>query len=294
MEDAKKVNGQNDQATTTIEHTLHSDRVLLDTYFKAVDSLRPTAETTLAKRALQNSKMFLGKALQMLGEPNPYPNSRNPDSPVIEKTADTAIAPLQKTWEAKGYDRIACIKHLRRQLEPLVERLWSKAADFPEQNLRTYVYATEAAIYADKGMMWLGMELGRIAESGEGLPQGTVEQKIVPERDTFNNAALSNRLTKPFGYALEALKNGAKIARQGWNGKNMFLFLNKGSIAPNAGELIDGTVEGVNVSHLTIGDNQTVTRLPNINMMSAKGNIVTGWLASQTDMLADDWVVLEN
>ena len=94
-----------------------------------------------------------------------------------------------------------------------------------------------------------------------------------------------------FGEAIEALKQGKKAAREGWNGKGMFVFLNKGSkeTPVNEGELVDG----IKLDLFTQGDVGTATRLPNINMMSASGSIVTGWLASQTDLLAEDWVVLD-
>lgn len=93
-----------------------------------------------------------------------------------------------------------------------------------------------------------------------------------------------------FGDALEALKKGYRIARKGWNGKGMFLYLNKGSVAtmPQDGS----TIEGIDSDLFELGDTGTVTRLPNINMRTASGSTVTGWLASQTDMLAEDWEMI--
>lgn len=96
-----------------------------------------------------------------------------------------------------------------------------------------------------------------------------------------------------FGHALDRLKKGDTVARSGWNGKNMFLFLNRGSHdamppAMERGPLIDG----VDPSLFEKGDTGTVTRLPNINMRAASGATVTGWLASQTDLLAEDWTIV--
>jgi len=97
-----------------------------------------------------------------------------------------------------------------------------------------------------------------------------------------------------FGQAVEALKAGQKIARSGWNGNNMFLFLNKGSVdIPDGKEFGDGYIEGIRAHLFNRGDKGTATRLPNINLKTAKGSIVTGWLASQTDILAEDWEVAE-
>jgi hypothetical protein len=95
-----------------------------------------------------------------------------------------------------------------------------------------------------------------------------------------------------FGEALEALKRGYRIARSGWNGKGMWVFLNKGS-APVFPQR-ETTIEGISDHLFDLGDEDTVTRLPNINMRTASGSTVTGWLASQTDMLAEDWEILTN
>ena len=96
-----------------------------------------------------------------------------------------------------------------------------------------------------------------------------------------------------FGQALEALKDGATIARQGWNGKGMFLFLNSGSIDPVGRPALEGEgIEGIREDLFDDGGEGTVTRLPNINMRTASGSTVTGWLASQTDMLAEDWTIV--
>lgn len=95
-----------------------------------------------------------------------------------------------------------------------------------------------------------------------------------------------------FGDAMHMLKTGAapRVAREGWNGKGMFIYLNEGSVDRRnpTGTHIDGVSEHLFHS----GDRGTGTRLPNINMRSASGATVTGWLASQADMLADDWTVV--
>lgn len=98
--------------------------------------------------------------------------------------------------------------------------------------------------------------------------------------------------TLNFGQALEALKQGHRIARAGWNGKGMFVSLNKGSsecLSPGRTE----TIEGVSETLFELGSTGTVTRLPNLNMRAASGSTVTGWLASQTDLLAEDWIDLD-
>ncbi len=86
-----------------------------------------------------------------------------------------------------------------------------------------------------------------------------------------------------FGLALEALKRGKKVARKGWNGKNMFLFLTPGSqITVSAGRPLAAAFSA----------GSTVDYQPHVDMKTAQGSIVP-WLCSQTDMLAEDWTIVE-
>ncbi|MDM5270525.1 DUF2829 domain-containing protein [Bacillus wiedmannii] len=83
-----------------------------------------------------------------------------------------------------------------------------------------------------------------------------------------------------FGSALELLKQGERVAREGWNGKDMFLYLIKGN------ELSKGLKHGYGEY---VGEPSFVDT---IAMKTAQNTIVVGWLASQSDMLANDWVEL--
>ena len=91
-----------------------------------------------------------------------------------------------------------------------------------------------------------------------------------------------------FGAALFALKQGKRVARSGWNGKNMFIYLVKGSTIPAS--LLRNEAE----RHIGAGlePNAPVEIGGHIDMKAADGSIVVGWLASQTDMLAEDWEIL--
>jgi hypothetical protein len=95
-----------------------------------------------------------------------------------------------------------------------------------------------------------------------------------------------------FGLALEALKQGKKVTRAGWNGKNMWLSLS-------------GPLEGrvIGADQFWSENNQQWARqfggamvLPCITMktVNASGReaILMGWLASQTDMLSNDWSIV--
>lgn len=93
--------------------------------------------------------------------------------------------------------------------------------------------------------------------------------------------------TLTFGQAIEALKLGKKVARKGWNGKGMWLILVPGSenIKPVAG-----------TPYSKAGLTAEIQILPHIDMYtvdsSGRRAMLPGWLASQTDMLSEDWVIV--
>jgi hypothetical protein len=95
--------------------------------------------------------------------------------------------------------------------------------------------------------------------------------------------------SQTFGAALEALKQGKRVAREGWNGKNMFLFLLPANDGIPTKVIHDPALRAVIESELG-GD--TFDALGSIRMFTADKKVLTGWLASQTDMLAEDWVIL--
>ncbi|HDR1835667.1 TPA: DUF2829 domain-containing protein [Pasteurella multocida] len=86
-----------------------------------------------------------------------------------------------------------------------------------------------------------------------------------------------------FGTAVQALKDGKKVCRSGWNGKGMYLFLVCGE-----------TVRyHINHQHLhTQPDDAGMQCLDAIYMKTADNKLVP-WLASQTDVLATDWELVK-
>lgn len=85
-----------------------------------------------------------------------------------------------------------------------------------------------------------------------------------------------------FGSAITHLKAGNKVARSGWNGKNMWLIYVPGSqvvTTPGSAYHDAGEINAVINPHIDI---KTVT-----------GEMQPGWLASQADILATDWEVVE-
>jgi len=109
-----------------------------------------------------------------------------------------------------------------------------------------------------------------------------------------------------FGVAIKALKEGKMVAREGWNGKGMFVFMRP------ADELqIDFVVDKVkslpqsvkdyynqdrldeNGKQLISNENEVVKFTSYLCMKAFDGSIVNGWLASQTDILSEDWCILD-
>lgn len=94
-----------------------------------------------------------------------------------------------------------------------------------------------------------------------------------------------NRAYRPvdgmtFGQAIEAMKAGHKVARRGWNGKGMFL-------------LIAHEIDFVTKANLGAVAKEPCDVLPSIVMYTATGEFCVGWLASQTDILSEDWNIVE-
>lgn len=86
-----------------------------------------------------------------------------------------------------------------------------------------------------------------------------------------------------FGEALVRLKAGGRVTRYNWNGKGMFLFLVNGStFVVNRAPLLGIYPAGTSVDYRS-----------HIDMKTAQGDIVP-WVASQTDLLADDWETVED
>lgn len=87
-----------------------------------------------------------------------------------------------------------------------------------------------------------------------------------------------------FSDALTLLKDGYRISREGWNGKGMFLYL-----------VPEGRYSPTTSAGLAIAETQEDGLVPYgayIAMKTAQNNVVP-WLASQTDVLAEDWCILD-
>jgi hypothetical protein len=125
----------------------------------------------------------------------------------------------------------------------------------------------------------------RTANKGDWIIRGVMGEFYLCKPDifemTYESADFDLEKQYSFGEAIDALKQGKKVTRSGWNGKGMFIFLVQGStFKVNSAPLLGIYPEGTEVTYHA-----------HIDMKTADNQIVP-WLASQTDMLAEDWIIL--
>lgn len=105
-------------------------------------------------------------------------------------------------------------------------------------------------------------------------------------------AAYKPVMAMTFGHALEAMKQGHRVARAGWNGEGMWIALSGEpgfSRKVAAGDFWSRA--GADYAREQGGH---AAVLPAILMRTASGDILMGWAASQTDMLSEDWMIVKS
>ena len=89
-----------------------------------------------------------------------------------------------------------------------------------------------------------------------------------------------------FGQAIGSLKRGFKVARKGWNGKGTGLWLKQETMVKSA------WCHDMALKAIADQNGGEIHALGTICMKTADNKILTGWLASQTDILSEDWVLV--
>lgn len=102
--------------------------------------------------------------------------------------------------------------------------------------------------------------------------------------EQFENAYQNSLIGMTFGHAIVMAEEGKKIARHGWNGKGMFVLYTPGRVVENLEP---------NSFYEKSGFEAPVVINGHFDMKAADGSMVVGWLASQTDMVANDWCVVD-
>lgn len=136
---------------------------------------------------------------------------------------------------------------------------------------------------ADGDRIWMHTKDGRVLEIRETERLSYTLDNIMSDEWVLathkNTPALGGVATFNFGEAIKYLKRGFKVKRLGWNGKEQYI-----GLASNISFKIPSGVI-VNCEHDAIG-NQAIA-------FFGTSGIQMGWLASQSDMLAEDWVFAE-
>ena len=141
-------------------------------------------------------------------------------------------------------------------------------------------YIGTKIIEAEPCKAWKDTKLHKAGEDGYKVRYPDGYESWSP-KDVFNEAYRPTDCMN-FGLAIEAMKKGKKVSRRGWNGKGMFLYyVPEGRYPARTDAAKSIATEDGKVDYGAY-----------IAMKTAQGNVVP-WLASQTDILADDWEVVE-
>lgn len=91
-----------------------------------------------------------------------------------------------------------------------------------------------------------------------------------------------------FEGSLSLLKSGHKVYRKGWNGSNMFIYMQSGSVVPVVN--MKPAVAKHLFGEMMLECDTTIEIKPHIDMKTTDGSLSIGWVPSQADMFAEDWI----
>lgn len=151
-------------------------------------------------------------------------------------------------------------------------------------------YEDGTIFFKDQGEMYIKtLEGDHHASVGDYIIRGVNGELYPCKPDIFEKTYdIADKLADNehgFDWAIQQLKAGRKVQRKVWNGKGMFITLQQGSTVD--GELM----RNAPAKEFYTGKKCNIA--PHIDMKAADDTYVVGWLASQTDMLADDWQIAE-
>lgn len=164
--------------------TIKASRKAIQGYvnlLKTLNEEEKTREVSLAITKFQEARMHLGKALGKLGEADPYPDSKNPENDKIAPTADMS----EDVPEYDG-NRIKTLKQIRRSGTDMIAHVGAALAGVTGSTPLAW------NIRMEEGVMWLGMELGRIRDNAMTTP-GTEGKENASGSDGANLASDPNK-----------------------------------------------------------------------------------------------------
>lgn len=160
--------------------------------------------------------------------------------------------------------------------------LWGHAFSLPKfvnpvchdinQDIAKFLGVSEEDAFAASRVVLAGME-GKVDEHnalGDAMVIRALHEELQkPDSKNLCETGICANDGMTFGHAIEAMKRGEKVARKGWNGKGMYIAICEG------GGFRDGF------------------RNTDFIYMKTTNDEITPWLASQADMLAEDWQIVK-
>lgn len=144
----------------------------------------------------------------------------------------------------------------------------------------------------------------RLCNQSGAYTKGEIETAYVV--GVAENEELSPGETGTFGQAIVSMQRDKLVTRKGWNGKGMFIFMRPAdelpvsfvakdikSLPQRVKDYYHQDCVDENGNPIDLGKNDVVKFTAYICMKADDGTIVNGWLASQSDMLANDWMIFE-
>lgn len=195
------------------------------------------------------------------------PNLKTEAPSISQEMVDSFIA--EADVQTMG-DKTTVVRAVLRNGFEIVESSACVSAENYDEKLGAEICMSKIK---DKVWAYLGFLL-QTAVHGVKYTQDVYFPEVCPKSSTD-----LDEMTFNFGIAIDLLKNGKRVRRKGWNGKNQHIELASAISYKSP----DGTV--VNVEHDAIG-NQAVA-------FCGTSGVQMGWLASQADMLADDWTIVD-
>lgn len=129
------------------------------------------------------------------------------------------------------------------------------------------------------------------------MPYGFWLHKVLAEAGQAGKNNIEDILPKTkymdFGQAVRVVKNGVRVCRAGWNGKGMFLFLVNGETVTEAINDCYGDPNRYDISHTGYEKGEPSMPVVDAIYMKTADNKLVPWLASQTDVLAEDWQIAD-
>ena len=193
--EVKELGQEGKEVVLTFPDHIRTLRLAIDATMNTIDSpmcLMSSAELRKAHNSLTMAKSWMGKILGLVNEVNPYPESHNSQSPIIEKAAEsTNETRFQIYVDAKIDTQTTRVKDLRLVISEIITNFRYIVSNEPTFNSKLKKFDDSLPIFVlqhlEEAKMWLGWELNRIRKEVEwkeiiakGEPMSNCEAPEIP------------------------------------------------------------------------------------------------------------------